>query len=218
MIGRGRIQKASVQYIIDSVVEGLLQNPSRRFVYVESGFFAKWWNEQNEEKKNEVKMLVNEGRLEFLGGAWSMNDEATAHYQSIVDQFTWGLKFLNDTFGECGRPRVGWQIDPFGHSREQASLFTKMGYDGLFFARLDFRDKKKRLDEKSMEMIWKSSDNLDDNDIFTGALYNHYSPPPGFCYDVLCDDEPIIDDPESVAYNVDNRVSFFLMHFVFIIE
>lgn len=105
-------------------------------------------------------MLVNEGRLEFIGGAWSMNDEAVTHYQSVIDQFTLGLQFLNNTFGECARPRVGWQIDPFGHSREQASLFTKMGFDGLFFSRLDYRDKWKRLDDKAMEMIWESSDNL----------------------------------------------------------
>lgn len=57
-------------------------------------------------------MLVDEGRLEFIGGAWSMNDEAASHYHSLVDQFTWGLSFLKDTFGECGRPRIGWQIDP----------------------------------------------------------------------------------------------------------
>lgn len=105
-------------------------------------------------------MLVNEGRLEFIGGAWSMNDEAAAHYQSIVDQFTLGLKFLNDTFGECARPKIGWQIDPFGHSREQASLFAKMGYDGLFVARVDYQDKIIRLNEKTAEMIWKSSQNL----------------------------------------------------------
>jgi lysosomal alpha-mannosidase len=82
-----------------------------------------------------------------------MNDEATTHYQSIIDQFTWGLRFLNDTFGECGRPRVGWQIDPFGHSREQASLFAKMGFDGL-------QDKLNRLSNKTPEMIWKASANL----------------------------------------------------------
>lgn len=110
--------------------------------------------------KEQVKMLVNEGRLEFIGGGWSMNDEAVTHYQSIVDQFTWGLRFLNDTFGECARPRVGWQIDMFGHSREQSSLFTKMGFDGLFFSRLDWRDKNKRMKEKTMELIWRSSSNL----------------------------------------------------------
>jgi lysosomal alpha-mannosidase len=39
-----------------------------------------------------VRKLVQEGRLEFIGGAWSMNDEAAAHYHSIIDQFTWGLQ------------------------------------------------------------------------------------------------------------------------------
>lgn len=149
-----------MQYIIDSVIQALLNNPSRRFIYVESAFFSKWWDEQDDDLREKVKMLVNEGRLEFVGGAWSMNDEAAAHYQSIVDQFTWGLKFLNDTFGNCARPRIGWQIDPFGHSREQASLFTKMGYDGLFFARLDLQDKAKRVAEQRMEMVWKSSPSL----------------------------------------------------------
>jgi hypothetical protein len=33
------------------------------------------------------------------------------------------------------------QIDPFGHSREQADLFAAMGMDGLFFGRLDWREK-----------------------------------------------------------------------------
>lgn len=132
--------------------------------------------------KEQVRMLVNEGRLEFIGGAWSMNDEAVTHYQSVIDQFTLGLQFLNNTFGECARPRVGWQIDPFGHSREQASLFTQMGFDGLFFSRLDYRDKWKRLDDKAMEMIWESSDNLGSTsnllefNFFFNLIFN-------FCFD-----------------------------------
>lgn len=163
--GKGRTQKANVQSIIDSVIQALLQDANRKFVYVESAFFSKWWNQQDDDLKEKVKTLVNEGRLEFIGGGWSMNDEANAHYQSLVDQFTWGLKFLNDTFGECARPKIGWQIDPFGHSREQASLFAKMGYDGLFFARLDYQDKAKRLNDKTMEMVWKASANLGKKDL-----------------------------------------------------
>jgi lysosomal alpha-mannosidase len=57
-----------------------------------------------------------------------MNDEATTHYSSIIDQHSLGATFLRDTFGECGRPKVGWQIDPFGHSREQASLFAQVNF------------------------------------------------------------------------------------------
>jgi lysosomal alpha-mannosidase len=55
-----------------------------------------------------------------------MNDEATTHYNSIIDQHSLGAEFLRDTFGECARPKVAWQIDPFGHSREVASLFAQV--------------------------------------------------------------------------------------------
>lgn len=67
---------------------------------------------------------------------------------------------LNQTFGSCGRPHVGWQIDPFGHSREFASLLSAMGYDGLFLGRIDYQDKRMRLIEKKMEMVWRGDDNL----------------------------------------------------------
>uniref|UniRef100_A0A1A9ZH71 Alpha-mannosidase n=1 Tax=Glossina pallidipes TaxID=7398 RepID=A0A1A9ZH71_GLOPL len=204
------IQKAGVQYIIDSVIQELLRDPEKRFIYVESAFFFKWWREQNEELQEQVKMLVNEGRLEFIGGAWSMNDEATTHYQSIIDQFAWGLRRLNDTFGKCSRPRIGWQIDPFGHSREMASMFAQMGYDGLFFGRLDYQDKSERLLTKTAEMIWRASANLGkSSNLFTGALYNQYQPPPGFCFDILCADEPIIDGKHSPENNVKRRVDDF---------
>jgi len=89
-----RIQKAGVQYIIDSVVEALLRDPEKRFIYVESAFFFKWWKEQTTKVQDAVKMLVQQGRLEFIGGAWSMNDEATTHYQSVIDQFSWGLRYV----------------------------------------------------------------------------------------------------------------------------
>ncbi|SPP81505.1 blast:Lysosomal alpha-mannosidase [Drosophila guanche] len=159
---KSNIQHAGVQYIIDTVVSELIKDPKRRFIQVETSFFAKWWQEQPETVKQVVKKLVNEGRFEFTGGAWSMNDEAAVNYQSVIDQFSLGLKWLDETFGACARPRIGWQIDPFGHSREQASIFAQMGYDGEFFARMDHRDKNNRLDNLAMEMIWDASDNARD--------------------------------------------------------
>ncbi|GFQ97852.1 lysosomal alpha-mannosidase, partial [Trichonephila clavata] len=62
-----------------------------------------------------------------------------------------------------------------------------------------------------MEHVWKGSDNLGAKaQLFTGALPNSYSPPSGFCFDVLCDDPPIMDDPELKDYNVDQRVAEFI--------
>lgn len=50
-----------VQYILDSVIEALDDNPDRRFIYVEIAFFWRWWNQQTEETHNKVKRLVNDG-------------------------------------------------------------------------------------------------------------------------------------------------------------
>ena len=67
------------------------------------------------------------GRLEFISGGWSVNDEAATHYSAIIDQHTLGFDFLSENFGECGIPKIGWQVDTFGHSREQASIFAQVG-------------------------------------------------------------------------------------------
>lgn len=146
---------------------------------MESAFLYKWWNEQTDEKKKQMQELINNGQLEIVGGAWSMNDEAAVHYHSVIEQFTYGLRYLlmpkidfffntnkklfrklNETFGPCARPRIGWQIDPFGHSSEMASIFANLGYDGMFFSRIDWRDKTTRTLSKSMEMIWQGSHSL----------------------------------------------------------
>ncbi|KAJ8946016.1 hypothetical protein NQ318_023263 [Aromia moschata] len=204
------IQHAGVQYIITSVVEALLENTDRRFIQVETAFFWKWWKAQSEEMQQNFKYLVDNGQIEMTNGAWAMNDEACANYQSIIDQFTWGLRIINDTVGTCGAPRTGWQIDPFGHSREQASLFAQLGFDSIFFARLDHDDKTKRQEEGRLNYAWQGSANLDDSIIFGGIFpTSSYSPPSGYCWDYECSDDPVNDDPESPDYNVKSVVEDF---------
>lgn len=46
-------------------------------------------------------------------------------------------------------------------------------------------------------MVWRPPQYNGDSktQIFTHVNYYHYSPPPGFCFDIRCTDEPIKDDP-----------------------
>jgi lysosomal alpha-mannosidase len=167
-----------VQYIIDTVINELNKNNERRFIYVEIAYFWIWWNEQNDEMKQLVRLLVREKRLEFVNGGWCMNDEATTYYEDIINQQTLGLQFILREFGRCARPRVGWQIDPFGHSREQGSLFAQFGFDGVFHGRIDYQDSEYRSSHLTREMIWQASANLGESgQIFTSVLFNQYGPP-----------------------------------------
>jgi hypothetical protein len=62
-LARSEIRHRGTQYILDSVIAALLDNPDRRFIYVEMAFFWRWWNEQSDEMHTSVKQLVNEGSL-----------------------------------------------------------------------------------------------------------------------------------------------------------
>lgn len=77
-----------------------------------------------------------------------MSDEANMYYEDFVDQMTIGLRWLKTTFGSI--PNVAWHIDPFGHHSSSASLFSRMGFQSFFFARIDYQDKEVRLANKGM--------------------------------------------------------------------
>ena len=84
------VQRAGVQYIIESVVKELANDPDKRFIQVETGFFWRWWEDKNEFMRNMTRQLVEAGQLVFTGGGWSMNDEAVTHYASIIDNMETG--------------------------------------------------------------------------------------------------------------------------------
>ncbi|RHY39717.1 hypothetical protein DYB30_005618, partial [Aphanomyces astaci] len=164
-----------VDYILDTVVTELQKDPNRRFMYVEQAFFQRWWREQTNETKQLVKQLVKNGQLDLsANGGWVMHDEATPHYTTMLDQTAFGHKFLLDEFGVI--PRIGWQIDPFGHSSTQGSLLSAgIGFDALYFSRIDYQDYEKRKKDNTLEFMWKPSASRNDS-VFTG---NHIYWPVG---------------------------------------
>jgi alpha-mannosidase len=203
-----------VQYILDSVISELENNPSRRFIYAEMAFFARWFYEQSGTRQESVRRLVKSGQLEFINGGWCMHDEAAAHYIAMIDQTTLGHQFLAKEFGFT--PRVGWQIDPFGHSSTQASLLSwAAGFDALYFGRIDYQDREIRKETQECEGLWRASPSLGaDAQVFwglTGSYDGNYQPPTGFHFDVTENSAvPVMDDLLLHGYNVDQRVGDFV--------
>nr|XP_023887935.1 probable alpha-mannosidase At5g13980 isoform X3 [Quercus suber] len=229
------IQGACVQDVLDSIVPALLADKNRKFIFVEQAFFQRWWSEQSEEIQRIVKKLVSSGQLELINGGMCMHDEATVHYIDMIDQTTLGHRFIKEEFNVT--PRIGWQIDPFGHSAVQAYLLgaeksltlphsfatnllweafllMQLGFDSLFFARIDYQDRAKRKNEKSLEVIWRGSKSLGPSaQIFTGAFPKHYDPPSNFYFEVNDDstDSPIVQDNINLFdYNVPQRINEFV--------
>ncbi|KAG2334143.1 hypothetical protein Bca52824_005323 [Brassica carinata] len=211
------IQVACVQNVLDSIVPALLADKNRRFIYVEQAFFQRWWREQSEEIKTIVKGLIRSGQLEHINGGMCMHDEAAPHYIDMIDQTTLGHRFIIREFNVT--PRIGWQIDPFGHSAVQAYLLgAEVGAPFLLvlcfvlFGRIDYQDREKRKGDKSLEVVWRGSKSLgSSSQIFAGAFPKNYEPPPGGFYYEITDDSPVVqDDPDLFDYNVQERVNAFV--------
>jgi len=106
--------KHCVKCIFDTVLKALNDNNKRTFVISDIFFFQKWYKQISEIERLELKKLVKAVRIEFANGGWVMHDEATTNYNQILDQMRLGLEFLLKEFKI--KPKVAWQLDPFGHS------------------------------------------------------------------------------------------------------
>jgi len=199
----------NVYYIIDTVLARLLENPDRKFIYVEVGFFARWWQEQPERKKDQMRKVVARGQLEFINGGWCMHDEASPDYSAMIDQTTRGHQFLMKNFGKTAIPRGTWQIDPFGHSNTQGYLLgAESGFESIFWGRTDYQDlnARKNFTEtgKGFEWIWEGSQSLGSSaQIFAGELYGSGNGGYGTWISYDGDDPQVQDDPTQHDYNVD---------------
>nr|XP_027101803.1 probable alpha-mannosidase At5g13980 [Coffea arabica] len=204
------IQGACVQNVLDSLIPALLADENRKFIYVEQAFFQRWWRDQSPATQKIVRQLVDAGQLEFINGGWCMHDEAATHYIDMIDQTTLGHRYIKEQFNVT--PRIGWQIDPFGHSAVQAYLLgAELGFDSFFFGRIDYQDRAKRKAEKALEVVWQGSKSLGSSaQIFAGAFPENYEPPSGFYFEVNDDSDIVQDDMNLFDYNVQDRVNDFV--------
>ena len=163
-----------VKSILDSLLEALQGDPEKRFVWEEVSFLSRWWQQASDEQKGAVRKLQAAGQLEFIGGGWVMHDEADTSLRGILNQMTEGLTFLNTTLGV--RPRIGWHIDPFGHSSFTPQLFSLLNYDMFVLNRIPDPIKQEMKENQELEFRWKNPHF--NRTIFAHVLDSHYSTPP----------------------------------------
>jgi len=111
------------------------------------------------------------------------------------------------------KPRIGWHVDPFGHSNANPRLFADMGFDAWFFARLDFQDKEEREANKAMEFVWQPFEkHLNATaQIYTYVMNNHYCWFDGFWWDDRWfGDSPVITNPNLETFNADWKTDLLL--------
>ena len=98
--------KSKVRHILTSVVDQLASHSSKRFTWDNISFFQRWYDHLDEEGKSKFAHVLASGQFEFVGGSWVQSDEATVEFQSLLENYDTGLRFLRENFGV--RPRVAW--------------------------------------------------------------------------------------------------------------
>ena len=161
----------AVRHILDTVTETCTENPDRKFIWVETSYFAIWWKRTTPEKRDKWRRLLHRRQVEFIIGGWVMSDNAVTTYSANIDQMTVGHRFLKETFGDYGIPRIGWDIDPFGGSRNIARIYKEMGFDYHVFARINYEQKNQMIKEQKLEFNWRLDN---ESHILTQVLYDSY--------------------------------------------
>ncbi|KAL4461952.1 hypothetical protein ABPG74_000797 [Tetrahymena malaccensis] len=175
--------QGAVKDILNSVYNEVQKNPFRKFNQVEVSFLDIWWQTISEQQKDTYRKLVQSGQIEILNGGWVMHDEATAYFEDMIENMTVGHLWVQEQFKII--PTIGWQLDPFGHQNSNAALYSQMGLNAQWFARIDYQDYAQRQQNQGFEMIWSPQQNSgEDNYIFSAVNYKHYSPPQNFYFEV----------------------------------
>lgn len=148
-------QTASVKLTLDSVIDQLSKDPSKKYTQATTGYLQMWWDVQSNATKQTVKKLVKNKQLEFVNGGWVDNDEANPNFDDIINNMMIGHEFIKKTFGVY--PKIGWNVDVFGHSDANVRLMAQMGFEALFFSRLDQAEKGYRQKKRAMNFLWRPS-------------------------------------------------------------
>ncbi|XP_022200553.2 alpha-mannosidase 2 [Nilaparvata lugens] len=157
--------------ILDNLTRELLKYKDMTFVWSEICFLSRWWKSASRQLREDFLDLVRTNRIEICPGGWVMPDEACPHLFALLVQLTEGHMWVKDNLGVL--PKVGWSIDPFGHSSTLAYMMQEAGLtQGNVIQRVHFGWKSYLAKRKAGDFVWKQA--WDDQN--THGLLTHHLP------------------------------------------
>ncbi|KRF82741.1 alpha-mannosidase 2 isoform X2 [Drosophila virilis] len=175
---------ADTKHILSNALRHLTENPDMKFIWAEISYFSRFFEDLGEKKKQQMKMIVKKGQLEFVTGGWVMPDEANSHWRNVLLQLTEGQSWLNKHLNVT--PTASWAIDPFGHSPTLPYILQRSGIRNLLIQRTHYSVKKELAQQRQLEFYWRQTWETRENT----ALFTHMMP--FYSYDIphTCGPDP----------------------------
>lgn len=75
------------RHILDTIVDTLLKDEKRKFIWEEMSYLERWWRDATDVKRESLIKLLQNGQLEIVGGGWVMNDEVKYRFNELIALF-----------------------------------------------------------------------------------------------------------------------------------
>ncbi|GAA0380361.1 alpha-mannosidase [Acrocarpospora corrugata] len=121
--------------LIDAHLELARRDPDYRFVLAEVDYLKPYWDAFPENREI-IGNLVDEGRLEIMGGTYNEPNSNLTGAETTIRNAVYGVGFQRDILG--GAPATAWQLDSFGHDPQFPGLMADAGLTSSAWARGPF--------------------------------------------------------------------------------
>jgi hypothetical protein len=153
---------------LDAALRELGREP-RRVYSIECVFFLRMYWERRPERREDLRRLVNEGRLRLSSSGVTTADTLIPGTETILRDLLYGQEWLR-RHEMTQEPRVAYFPDSFGHSPALPSILRAAGFDmaavtrvdGMYFPGADYEPKDRfPRPGSSAELLLKTHRSLD---------------------------------------------------------
>lgn len=156
--------------ILLEALDLLDQDPAYRFV-VDHAAFLQGFVRAHPEQVERLRQHTLSGRLELVGGMFSMMDCDIPEGEAFVRQLLYGQRWLERTIGK--RSSVGWFLDVYGFNPQLPQLLRQAGMEQLELC-LWWAPEYMAKSIRHSEFWWEG---LDGTRVLTHVAYPDYSGP-----------------------------------------